>query len=116
MFSFDGSGKSQRRLDEVQREDAHVSIKAVLGHLQGSAARTRHQLLFLQYEDVVGLLAGLEGVKSQDVSYLNWKTADLRREQAYMHFIETASQEMCLFIKMFLMFFKNQNRMIPMLF
>lgn len=63
VFSSDGGWKSERRLDEFQREDPHVSVEAVLGDLQGSAAWRRHQLLLLQDEDVVGLLAGLDGVK-----------------------------------------------------
>lgn len=61
MFAFEGSGERQGRLGEVQREDAHVSVEAILGDLQGPAAGTRHQLLLLQDQDVVGLLAGLEG-------------------------------------------------------
>lgn len=61
VLALNGSGEGQRRLDEIQREDSHVSVEAVLGHLQGPAAGARHQLLLLQDQDVVGFLAGLEG-------------------------------------------------------
>ncbi|KAG7222293.1 hypothetical protein INR49_027297, partial [Caranx melampygus] len=61
VFAFYRRCEGERGLDEVQREDAHVSIKAVLCHLQRPAAGTRHQLLLLQNEDVVGFLTRLEG-------------------------------------------------------
>ncbi|KAA8581305.1 hypothetical protein FQN60_002886 [Etheostoma spectabile] len=64
VLALDGSCKSERRLDEIQRENAHVSVETVLGDLQGPAAGARHQLLLLQNEDVVGFLAGLGGVKA----------------------------------------------------
>lgn len=63
VLAFDGRWEGERRFDEIQREDAHVAVEAVLGHLQRPATRTRHQLLLLEDEDVVGFLAGLERVK-----------------------------------------------------
>lgn len=71
VLALEGSRESEWWLDEIQREDAHVSVEAVLCHLQGPAAGTRHQLLLLQDEDVVGFLAGLERVKGWDASGYN---------------------------------------------
>lgn len=58
-FAFEGGRERQGRLEEVQGEDAHVAVEAVFGDLQGPASGTRHQLLLLQNQDVVRLLAGL---------------------------------------------------------
>lgn len=60
VLALDGGRERERRFDEIQREDAHISIEAVLCHLQRSTTGTRHQLLLLQDDDVVGFLAGLE--------------------------------------------------------
>lgn len=64
VLALDGRWERERWFDEIQREDAHISIEAVLSHLQRSTAGTRHQLLLLQDENVVGFLAGLERVKN----------------------------------------------------
>lgn len=51
--------ESKWRLVELQRENPHIPIEAVLGHLQRSASGTGNKLFLLKDQYIVGLLTGL---------------------------------------------------------
>lgn len=79
VLPFGRRGEGERRLDEVQREDAHVAVEAVLGHLQRAPPGAAHQLLLLQDEDVVGLLAGLQRAVSQNRTCIYTRVSNLHK-------------------------------------